>query len=127
MVSRAVVWRLNSAVLRPHKNSDLHCAHRERQKVRLIHSFITSFQSFENSLLLKSLDLINNRKKNDIAVIRKSKQGYVVFYVRFLIINLLDSSRSWLVLCLYIFLFWFKLYALSISSALNVQMLKLVC
>ena len=111
-------------MLRPHKNNDLHCAHREHKKVRLIDSFISSF---ENSLLLKSLDLINNRKKNDIAVIRKSKQGYVVFYVRFLIINLLCSSRSWLVLCLYIFLFWFKLYALSISCALCVQMLKLVC
>ena len=77
---RAVVWRLYSAMLRPHKNSDLHCAHREHQKVRLIDSFISSF---ENSLLLQSLDLIYNRK-NDIAVIRKSKQGYVVFYVRFL-------------------------------------------
>ena len=107
-------------MLRPYKNSDLHCAHREHQKVRLIDSFTSSF---EKSLLLKSLDLINN-KKTDIALIRKSKQGYVVFYVRFLIINLLSSSRSWLVLCLYIFLFWFKL---SISSALCVQMLKLMC
>ena len=123
MVSRAVVWRLYSAMLRPHKNSDLHCAHREHQNVRMIDYFISSF---ENSLLLKSLDLINNRK-NEIAVIRKSKQGYVVFCVRFLIINLLCSSRLWFVPCLYIFLFWFKLYALSISSALCVQMLKLVC
>ena len=114
-------------MLRPHKNNDLHCAHREHKKVRLIDSFISSF---ENSLLLKSLDLINNRKKkknDNIAVIRKSKQGHVVFYVRFLIINLLGSSRAWLVLCLYILLFWFKLYTLSISSALCVQMLKLVC
>ena len=100
VVSRAVVWRLHSAMLRPHKNSDLHCAHREHQEVRLIDSFISCF---ENSLLVKILDLVNNRKKNDIAVIRKSKQGYVVFYVRFFIINLLCSSRSWLVLCLYIF------------------------
>ena len=44
-----------------------------------------------------------SRAKNDIAVIRKSKQGYVVFYVRFLIMNRLCSSRSWLALCLYIF------------------------
>ena len=106
------------------RHSDLHCAHREHQKVKLNDSFISSF---ENSLLLQSLNLINNRKKNDIAVIRKSKQGYVVFYVRFLIINFLGSSRSWLVLCLYVFLFWFKLYVLSISRAVNVQMLKLVC
>ena len=63
VVSRAVVWRLYSAMLRPHKNSDLRCAHREHQKVRLIDSFISSF---ENSLLLKSLDLINNRKKKTI-------------------------------------------------------------
>ena len=69
-------------MLRPHKNSDLHCAHLEQQKVRLIDSFISSF---ENSLLLKSLDLINYRK-NDIAVIRLSKQCYVLFYLRFLII-----------------------------------------
>ena len=77
--SRTVVWRLYSAMVRPNKNSDLHCAHREHQKVRLIDTFISSF---EKSLLLKSLDLINN-KKNDIALIRKSKQRYVVFYVRF--------------------------------------------
>ena len=44
VVSRAVIWRLYSAMLRPH------------QKVRLIDSFISSF---ENSVL----DLINNRKK----------------------------------------------------------------
>ena len=54
-------------MLRLHKNSDLHCAHREHQKVRLIDSIISSF---ENSLLLKSLDLINNRKKKTKKKIR---------------------------------------------------------
>ena len=110
-------------MLRPHKNSDLHCAHREHQVVRLIDSFISSF---ENSLLLKSLDLINNRK-NDIAVIHKSKQGYVVFYVRFLIIIFCARHDNGLYYAYIFFLLWFKLYALSVSSALCVQMLKPVC
>ena len=44
VVSRAVVWRLYSAMLRPHKINDLHCAHREHKNVRLIDSFISSFE-----------------------------------------------------------------------------------
>ena len=43
VVSRAVVWRLYSTMIRPHKHSDLHCAHREHKKVSLIDSFISSF------------------------------------------------------------------------------------
>ena len=43
VVSRAVVWRLDSRMVRPHKHSDLHCVHREHQKVRLIDSFISFF------------------------------------------------------------------------------------
>ena len=59
-------------MLRPHKNSDLHCAYREHQKVRLIDSIISFF---ENSLLLKSLDLINNRKKRYCGDSKKVQVG----------------------------------------------------
>ena len=106
-------------MLRPHKNSDLHCAHCEHQTVGLVNSFISSF---ENSLLLKILDLINNRKK------RYCDDSYVKTRLCRVLCEVFNYKSSVLiVLCLYIFLFWFKLYALSISSALCAQMLKLVC
>ena len=108
-------------MLRPHKNSDLHCAHREHQKVRLIDSIISSF---ENSLLLKSLDLINNRKKKK----RYCGDSKVKIRLCRVLCEVFDYKSSVIItICLYIFLFWFKLYALSTSSALCAQMLKLVC